>query len=164
MTKSRKLDGEMSASPTSRSRALTARVPRWQSARYAHLAMIGAIIGLGLVLPGSAALARAARGGLDGPIGTLHRGAYLCEEAGNALGEAGVHQPAEDFSILHDSIYETPTGRGSYLLTGKLVVMTSGPKRGERFHRLSDSYLRRLAADGSEDTLRCIRTVLNNAR
>lgn len=101
---------------------------------------------------------------LDGPIGTLHRGDYLCEIAGNALGEAGIHQPDEDFSILHDSVYRTASGGGTYLLTGKLIVMTSGPKRGERFRRLSDSFLRRLAPDGSETSLRCIRRVLNNQR
>ena len=99
---------------------------------------------------------------LDGPIGTLHRGDYLCEVAGNALGEAGIHQPDEDFTILHDSVYRNANGQGSYLLTGKLIQMTSGPKRGERYRRLSDSFLRRLAPDGTETGLRCVRVVLNN--
>ena len=162
MAKSKTTDSAPGQRPASRSRALTARMALWQSGRWAHLALVGAIFGLGLGFSGTNALARASRGGLDGPIGTLHRGAYLCEEAGNALGEAGIHQPSEDFTIIHDSSYETATGSGSYLLTGKLVVMTSGPKRGERFRRLSDSFLRRLAPDNSETTLRCIRTVANN--
>ena len=148
-------------------RALTAQAARWQSLRWmvwgmgkpCAAATVAAL--LVLALPHSAT-AKPARGGLDGPIATLHRGDYLCEEAGDALGEAGIHQPAEDFTVMHDSVYRNAVGSGSYLLTGKLIVMTSGPKRGERFRRLSDGFLRRLAADGTETSLRCIRQVLNN--
>ena len=147
----------------SRKRALTAQAALWQSLRCRpwHCAL-GAVAAACMVAAAPSAFARTARGGLDGPISTLHRGDYICEEEGDALGEAGIHQPAEDFSILHDSVYRTATGRGSYLFTGKLVVMTGGPKRGERFRSLSDGFLRRLAPDGTETTLRCIRQVLNN--
>ena len=87
-------------------RALTVRGPGWQSWQYnkALLGMAGLVAALLLLGAPCAGLAKPARGGLDGPIGTLHRGDYLCEEAGDALGESGVHQPAEDFSILHDSV------------------------------------------------------------
>ena len=78
------------------------------------------------------------------------------------MGEAGVHQPSADFTVLHDSVYRSSSGAGSYLLTGQLIVMTSGPKRGEHYRRLSDGFLRRLAPDGTETALRCIRQVLNN--
>ena len=150
----------------SNTRALTAHVARWQSWRYISwrqmgLPVMAALVALALPAQGSA---KPARGGLDGPLGTLHRGAYYCEDAGDALGEAGIHRAEEDFTVLHDSVYRTPAGRGSYLLTGQLIVMTSGPKRDERFRRLSDGFLRRLAPDGSETTLRCIRQVLNNQR
>jgi hypothetical protein len=40
--------------------------------------------------------------------------------------------------------------------------MTTGPKAGQRFRRLSENYLRKLTADGQETDLRCIRHVLNN--
>lgn len=40
--------------------------------------------------------------------------------------------------------------------------MTSGPKRGQRFHRLSDRFLRLMDANGKDSALRCIRRVVNN--
>jgi hypothetical protein len=40
--------------------------------------------------------------------------------------------------------------------------MTSGPKAGEKFHRISDNFLRKLNADGTDGELRCIRMVTNN--
>ena len=132
------------------------------SRELAQYGLASAIAGALIIATPCPALAKVARGGLDGPIGTLHRGDYVCEEAGDAAGEAGVHQPGEDFTILHDSVYRSAAGQGSYLLTGELALMTSGPKSGERFRRLSDGFLRRLAADGTETSLRCIRLVLNN--
>ncbi len=160
--------GLLALAGMSDTRALNVGAARWQSLPR-HRTMAAAppcllsAMAMALVIASPApATAKAARGGLDGPISTLHRGDYLCEEDGDALGEAGIHQPTEDFTVLHDSVYRSTAGRGSYLLTGKLVVMTSGPKRGERYHSLSDGFLRRLAPDGTESTLRCIRQVLNN--
>ena len=97
-----------------------------------------------------------------GVIGTMKRGNFSCEVAGNAMGDAGIRQPAEDFTILHSSIYSTAAGRGTYLMTGDLITMTTGPKRGERYKRISENFLRRLTRDGQESTLRCIRRVMNN--
>ena len=43
---------------------------------------------------------------------------------------------------------------------GDALTMTSGPKRGQTFHRLSSGFLRR--TEGGVDTaLRCIRRVSN---
>ena len=97
-----------------------------------------------------------------GAIATLQLGSYVCELPGDVTGPAGQRVPAQDFTIINASSYATNSGRGSYLLTGKTVVMTSGPKRGQRFHKLSDSFLRLLQPDGAESTLRCIRQVTNN--
>jgi hypothetical protein len=168
MTKSSKPDGDTGFGEShglmSRTRALTARVACWQSRR-CGVPIVASVFAAGLLVMGPvSARTKGVPSVLDGPIDTLHRGDYLCELAGNALGEAGVHQPAEDFAILHDSVYRNASGQGSYLLTGKLIQMTSGPKRGERYRRLSDSFLRRLAPDGTETTLRCVRVVLNNQR
>ena len=41
--------------------------------------------------------------------------------------------------------------------------MTSGPKDGQRFHRINDSFLRKLDASGADTTLRCVRRVVNNS-
>lgn len=92
-----------------------------------------------------------------GPIDTVHRGSYTCSLPGDATGPAGFPVPEEAFEVLNGSSYASVEGRGSYLLTGDMLVMTSGPKRGERFNRLSNNFLRKLAANGGESTLRCVR-------
>lgn len=97
-----------------------------------------------------------------GPIATLQLGTYVCELPGDATGPAGVRLPAQDFAITNASSYTTSSGRGSYLLTGDMVVMTSGPRKGQKFRRLSASFLRLIGPDGSDSPLRCIRQVTNN--
>ena len=97
-----------------------------------------------------------------GPIATLQLGGYVCELPGDATGPAGLRVPEQDFSIINASSYATGKGRGSYLLTGNRMAITSGPKKGQRFHRLSASFLRMMDADGSDSALRCVRQVTNN--
>lgn len=97
-----------------------------------------------------------------GPIATLQLGAYVCELPGDATGPAGLRVPDQDFSIINASSYATGNGRGSYLLTGDTVAVTSGPKKGQRFHRVSSSFLRLREADGGDSPLRCVRQVTNN--
>ncbi len=90
-------------------------------------------------------------------IGTLPHGRYTCELAGNALGEAGIHQSEEDFTVTHSSTYMAGGDTGTYLLTGNLLTLTSGPKQGQTYRRISENFLRKLTQDGSESRLRCIR-------
>ena len=97
-----------------------------------------------------------------GPITTLQLGTYVCELPGDATGPAGVRVPAQDFSIINASSYAANGGRGSYLLTGDTVVMTSGPRKGQKFRRISASFLRIMGSDGNDSPLRCIRQVTNN--
>lgn len=97
-----------------------------------------------------------------GEIDTLEIGRYVCELPGDALGPRGVLQPSEDFSITFGSSYRAKGLRGTYLLTGDTVVMTSGPRRGERYNRISDGFLRRQNADGSDGALRCVIANRNN--
>lgn len=97
-----------------------------------------------------------------GEIGVLQQGLYVCELPGNATGAAGIRQEAKDFQVLNGSGYSTASGRGTYLLTGDLVELTSGPRKGEQFRKLSNNFLRQLGADGKETELRCIRQVQNN--
>ena len=60
-----------------------------------------------------------------------------------------------------NSTYRVGAEEGTYLLTGDMVTMTSGPKRGQRFHRLSGNFLRKVDADGKDTALRCIRLAPN---
>lgn len=92
-----------------------------------------------------------------GPIDTVHRGTYTCSLPGDATGPANYPVAEEGFDVLNGSSYATPRGGGSYLLTGDRLVMTSGPKRGQKFNRLSSNFLRKLAPDGAETSLRCVR-------
>ncbi|MCW1428214.1 hypothetical protein [Novosphingobium sp. JCM 18896] len=91
-----------------------------------------------------------------GEIGSLQLGRYTCELPGDALGPRGDVRPAEDFAIIFGSRYEANDVRGTYLLTGDQVVFTSGPRKGERYHRLTQGFLRRQNADGSDGDLRCV--------
>lgn len=98
-----------------------------------------------------------------GPIDALAPGAYACEMPGDATNAAGYRVDEENFSIANSNSYFTPDGRGTYLLTGDLLVLTSGPKRGQKYHRQSDNFLRKLDSTGKETDLRCVRKVLNNS-
>lgn len=91
-----------------------------------------------------------------GEIGTLEQGRYTCELPGDATGPAGRHVAEADFTVISASSYRSNGTLGSYLLTGDSVVMTNGPHRGQKFHRLSRGFLRQVAADGSDGPLRCV--------
>jgi hypothetical protein len=130
-------------------RALSLHRPFWQLRDLALAA--------GLLL---AAPALAVPGG---DIATLPIGDYVCELPGDAAGPAGLHMPDEDFAVVTASSYRARGSLGSYLLTGKHVVMTSGVHRGKRYHRLSDGFLRRIGPDGKDSALRCVRRKRNNS-
>ena len=89
-----------------------------------------------------------------GPIGVLAPAAYACEMPGDATNAAGYRVDAENFAIANSTSYFTPEGRGTYLLTGDDLVLTSGPKNGNRYRRISDNFLRKLGPDGKETALR----------
>lgn len=111
---------------------------------------------LTLILLAMAAPALAAPGG---PISQLSPGTYQCEQPGDAGGATGLRVPGEDFEIINANTYRTADGRGTYLLTGDVLALTSGPKAGERYHRLTNGFLRKMA--GERDTsLRCVRRLL----
>jgi hypothetical protein len=97
-----------------------------------------------------------------GPISSLQIGDYACELPGDAGGPAGVRQPELDFAVINATSYVTSAGRGTYLVTGDMVQMTSGPKRGERFVKLSANFLRAVDGSGNRTALRCVRQVMNN--
>lgn len=97
-----------------------------------------------------------------GPIDSLDAGAYVCELPGDATTAAGIRQPDQSFTILNANSYQAAGGRGAYLLTGDLLALTSGPKRGARYHRISNRFLRLIGPDGQDGPLRCVRQVVNN--
>jgi len=105
--------------------------------------------------------AMAVPGGL---IDSLALGSYICELPGDAAGPAGHRQDSEGFTVLSAGTYEAGGLRGTYLLTGDQLTMTSGPKNGQKFRRVSSNFLRRLGSDGKDSPLRCVRRVVNNSQ
>ena len=93
----------------------------------------------------------------EGELATLVAGEYRCELPGDALGPAGHRVATADFSITNASGYVSADGAGRYLLAGTMATFTSGPRRGERFRRVSANFLRQVKADGSDGDLRCVR-------
>ncbi len=97
----------------------------------------------------------------QGDIGTISRGAYVCELPTNALGEArgqvGQPQPEAGFSIDSDSRYSSPQGPGTYLRRGSTVSFTSGPRNGESYTIVGRDFLRKVEANGQPGRLRCLR-------
>ena len=97
-----------------------------------------------------------------GAITTMPTGRFDCERPGSAMGAAVRREGDAGFRLLIGSSYEADGINGVYLLTGDLLVMTSGPHKGRRFRRESGNALRELNPDGSETNLRCVRRAGNN--
>ena len=98
-----------------------------------------------------------------GVIGTLPLGKYDCELAGDAGGPVRVAAAEFDFRVINGSNYRAAGERGSYLLTGDVVLMTGGKLKGLKLHRVSDGFLRRVEADGSDGELRCVMGTAGNS-
>lgn len=114
-----------------------------------------AMKGLAIMILAAAVAAAPASG--QGAIGTVARGAYVCELPGDAAGQAGIEQPEQSFVIESASRYSSPQGSGTYLRRGDTLTLTSGPRRGESFTVLSSGFLRRIE-NGQPGRLRCVRS------
>ena len=111
-----------------------------------------ALAALAAALGGSAAAATG-----PGPIGTLMTGRYECELPGSAADTLRRPEASTSFTIASSSRYVAADGSvGTYLRTGDVVTMTSGPLAGTRLVVLRPAFLRRLEADGRPGTLRCV--------
>jgi len=98
-----------------------------------------------------------------GLIDTLPLGQYTCETPGVAGGPISVRAEEFDFKVVHGSSYRAGGVRGSYLLTGDTVAMTGGKLKGLKLHRISDSFLRRIEANGQDGEMRCVRGTPGNS-
>jgi len=104
-------------------------------------------------LAGAAASAAFAQG----QIGTIARGPYVCELPGD--GDVGPGRPQADrhFTVQTGSRYSTAEGSGTYLRRGELLVMTTGPRKGEKYQVMRPGFLRLLGPDSKPGRLRCVR-------
>jgi hypothetical protein len=153
----RNLTWERSRPGEGRPARLSEACPLWQSHRAdgsgPAMPRFAILVSLGLALPISGAAAAAP----GGRLATLPVGEYRCELPGDATGPSGRPVSEETFAIRNASTYVAAEGAGSYLLTGDRLVMTSGPRRGDRYRRVSNNFLRKLDAAGAETGLRCVR-------
>lgn len=92
-----------------------------------------------------------------GPISTLTLGRYVCERPAEPPSQAAVTDTAASFAITTASRYAASDGtRGTYLLTGDMVEMTSGTLAGMRLMRVRESFLRVVEANGGPGKTRCV--------
>lgn len=92
-----------------------------------------------------------------GPLATLTLGRYICERPAEPGLQTAVTDAAASFAVTTASRYVAADGtRGTYLLTGNEVEMTSGTLAGTRLVRLRESFLRVVEADGTPGKTRCI--------
>ncbi|MEM9312921.1 MAG: elongation factor P [Pseudomonadota bacterium] len=91
------------------------------------------------------------------PLRTMPHGTYQCALPGDADGLAYDVVEEEGFKIGTSSRYTIATGGGTYLMRGRELVFTSGPKKGEQFKRVGANQLQRMKADGTLSQLRCTR-------
>jgi hypothetical protein len=92
-----------------------------------------------------------------GKLDTVARGSWTCEMPGDAGSERGIPVDGADFVVTPSSTYRTETGRGTYLRTGDMVTMTSGPRKGERYRVQTERMLKKLAPDGTDEGMRCVK-------
>ncbi|MXP25384.1 elongation factor P [Altererythrobacter indicus] len=89
-------------------------------------------------------------------LATLERGQWYCEMPGDASGPAGLELKQENFRILSASRYKTSEGSGIYLRQGKHVLMTSGPRKGDRYQLVAERIVQKLDSNGNLTPLRCV--------
>ena len=91
------------------------------------------------------------------PLKTLPHGRYQCSLPGDASGPAWRDIDGMRFAIRNASGYRSPTGIGTYLMQGDVLVFTRGPLKDQRYKRMGASILRKMEADGSLSRIRCVR-------
>lgn len=119
---------------------------------------LGAMSGLAIVAGAAGAEVPMAPPVEGGRIGTIEVGAYGCETPGDATGSVGKPYAQLAFLIVNSSSYRSKGQRGSYLLTGRTMIMTDGPLKGTRLHHVSRTRLQLLDDRGQQTEVRCVRS------
>ncbi len=109
------------------------------------------------LLCASAAFSFTAPASADGTLTTMPHGRYQCSLPGDAGGPARLMVEEAHFRIASASSYRSPKGRGVYIMRGKELHFTRGPKNGERYKRVGDTALQKLDAKGELTRLLCSR-------
>lgn len=78
-----------------------------------------------------------------GMLATMPSGTYQCALPGDAGGKAFKIVEAEEFRLGGGSSYTDANGKGIYLLRGKTLTFTRGPRKGQQFERIGTNQLKR---------------------
>ena len=92
-----------------------------------------------------------------GVLSTMPHGLYQCSLPGDATADPFTPVPGEDFRISPSSSYSNKDGSGIYIMRGRSLTFTRGPKKGQRFERIGTNQLQRLNKSGEPDRLICTR-------
>ena len=92
-----------------------------------------------------------------GPLRTMPHGNYQCALPGDAGSVPYVVVEEQNFRISTASRYTSEEGWGTYIMRGRELVFTRGPKKGEQFRQIGDNQLRKLDAQGEDTELLCTR-------
>ena len=92
-----------------------------------------------------------------GALDTMPHGSYQCALPGDASGPAFRVQEEESFRIFTASRYENTQGAGTYIMRGRELTFTRGPKKGEQYMRVGDNQLRKLDTNRERTDLLCTR-------
>lgn len=92
-----------------------------------------------------------------GMLRTMPTGTYECALPGDAGGDPYKVVESETFQIETASRYRDSSGTGTYILRGKRLTFTSGPRNGIEFERVGQNQLRKLEAGGKPSELLCTR-------
>lgn len=90
-------------------------------------------------------------------LDTMPHGTYECALPGDAAGLAYEVVEEEGFAIGPASSYSNEEGSGVYLMKGRELVFTRGPKKGERFKRVGRNQLQAMDEKGELGRLLCTR-------
>ena len=92
-----------------------------------------------------------------GQLRTMPHGFYECALPGDAGGRAYQTVASEGFRISTASRYSSTEGTGTYIMRGRNLTLTAGPKNGERFEQVGDNQLLKLSKTGDRSELLCTR-------
>ena len=92
-----------------------------------------------------------------GALRTMPHGNYQCALPGDAGSAPYIVMEEQNFRISTASRYQSADGSGTYIMRGRELVFTRGPRKGEQFRQIGDNQLRKLDADGADTDLLCTR-------
>ncbi len=92
-----------------------------------------------------------------GALRTMPHGNYQCALPGDAGSAPFVVVEEQNFRISTASRYQTGEGSGTYIMRGRELLFTRGPRKGEQFRQIGDNQLRKLDAAGEDTDLLCTR-------